>query len=159
MSFKKSLGKTFVLLIIILILLAGGLLWFDYLGVVHVKSVFSPMYKVLKKSPQTSSTATQSRPLVANLDEDRLRKQREALDIFKEELVTQMLRIVFLTAVIEDLGVRSARAFTDLPEVVFCLADVAWIQIGLGRPDAVSFIVIRIDGDIHAALVKTDPLR
>jgi len=86
MSFKKSLGKTFVLLIIILILLAGGLLWFDYLGVVHVKSVFSPVYKVLKKSPQTSTTTTQSRPLVANLDEDRLRKQREALDIFKEEL-------------------------------------------------------------------------
>ena len=80
-------------------------------------------------------------------------------NIFKEELVTQMLRIVFLTAVIEDLGVRSARAFTDLPEVVFRLADVAWIQIGLGRPDAVSFIVIRIDGDIHAVLVKTDPLR
>ena len=86
MSFKKSLGKTFVLLIIILILLAGGLLWFDYLGVVHVKSIFAPAYKILKKAPQTSSTATQSRPLVANLDEDRLRKQREALDIFKEEL-------------------------------------------------------------------------
>ena len=71
MSFKKSLGKTFVLLIIILILLAGGLLWFDHLGVVHVKSLFSPAYKILKKDPQTSSTATQSRPLVANLDEDR----------------------------------------------------------------------------------------
>ena len=86
MSFKKSLGKSFVLIIIILILLAGGLLWFDYLGVVHVKSVFAPVYKILKKSPQTSTTTTQSRPLVANLDEDRLKKQREALDIFKEEL-------------------------------------------------------------------------
>ena len=47
MSFKKSLGKTFVLLIIILILLAGGLLWFDYLGVVHVKSIFAPVYTIL----------------------------------------------------------------------------------------------------------------
>ena len=79
MSFKKSLGKSFVLIIIILILLAGGLLWFDYLGVVHVKSVFSPLYKVLKKDPQTSSTTTQSRPLVANLDEDRLKKQQSHL--------------------------------------------------------------------------------
>lgn len=86
MSFKKSLGKSFVLLIIIFILLIGGLLWFDYLGVVHVKSVFSPAYKLLKKDPQTSVTATQTKPLVANLDEDRLIKQREALDIFKEEL-------------------------------------------------------------------------
>lgn len=86
MSFKKSLGKSFVLLLVILILIIGGLLWFDRLGVIHVKSVFSPAYKVLKKDPQTSTTATQSKPLTANLDEDRLRKQRESLDIFKEEL-------------------------------------------------------------------------
>ncbi len=86
MSFKKSLGKSFVLIIIILILIVGGLLWFDNLGLIHVKSIFSPLYKVLNKTPQTSTTITQSKPLVANLDEDRLRKQREALDIFKEEL-------------------------------------------------------------------------
>lgn len=86
MSFKKSLGKSIVLLLIIFILLIGGLLWFDHLGVIHVKSVFAPVYKVLNKKPQTSSTSTQSKPLVANLDEDRLNKQREALEIFKEEL-------------------------------------------------------------------------
>ncbi len=86
MSFKKSLGKTFVLLIIILILIVGGLLWFDYLGVVHVKSIFSPLYTLMHKAPQTSTTATQTKPLVANLDEDRLLKQRQALDIYKEEL-------------------------------------------------------------------------
>ena len=65
----KGFGKSFVLILIIIILVIGGLLWFDYLGVVHVKSVFAPAYKILKKAPQTSSTATQSRPLVANLDE------------------------------------------------------------------------------------------
>ena len=86
MSFKKSLGKSFVLLIIILILIVGGLLWFDYLGVVHVKNIFAPLYTLMHKTPQTSTTATQSKPLVANLDEDRLLKQREALDIYKEEL-------------------------------------------------------------------------
>lgn len=86
MSLSKSLGKSFVLLIVILILVAGGLLWFDYLGVIRIKSVFAPAYKLMGKTPQTSMTATQSKPLVANLDEDRLNKQREALDIFKEEL-------------------------------------------------------------------------
>jgi flagellar protein FlbB len=64
----------------------GGLLWFDYLGVVHVKNIFAPLYTLMHKTPQTSTTATQSKPLVANLDEDRLLKQREALDIYKEEL-------------------------------------------------------------------------
>lgn len=86
MSFKKSLGKSFVLLIIILILIVGGLLWFDYLGVVHVKNIFAPLYTLMHKAPPTSTPATQSKPLTANLDEDRLLKQREALDIFKEEL-------------------------------------------------------------------------
>ena len=86
MSFKKSLGKSIVLLLIILILIIGGLLWFDYLGVVQVKSMFAPVYKMLGKEPQSSVTATQTAPLSANLDEDRLRKQKEANDIFKEEL-------------------------------------------------------------------------
>lgn len=86
MSFKKSLGKSLVLLIIILILVVGGLIWFDFLGVVHVKSMFKTVYKAMGKTPQTSTTVTQSKPLVSNLDEDRLRKQREANDLFKEEL-------------------------------------------------------------------------
>ena len=86
MSFKKNFGKSFVLILIIVILVLGGLLWFDYLGIIKAKSIFSPLYKLMGKEPQTSVTATQSNPLVANLDEDRLKKQREALDIFKEEL-------------------------------------------------------------------------
>lgn len=86
MSFKKNFGKSFVLILIIVILVLGGLLWFDYLGIIKAKSFFSPLYKLMGKEPRTSVTATQSNPLVANLDEDRLKKQREALDIFKEEL-------------------------------------------------------------------------
>ena len=82
----KNFGKSFVLILIILILVAGGLLWFDYLGIIHVKSVFSPVYKLLGKEPQTSVTSTQSEPLTANLDQDRLNKQLEAIDIRMEEL-------------------------------------------------------------------------
>ena len=37
MGFGKSLGKTIVLLILVIILILGGLLWFDYLGVIHAK--------------------------------------------------------------------------------------------------------------------------
>lgn len=86
MSFKQSLGKSFLLIIVILILIVGGALWFDYLGVIRVKSLFPSFYRLLKKDPQTSQTATQSDLLVSNLDEDRLLKQREALSIFQEEL-------------------------------------------------------------------------
>ena len=95
---SKSFGKSIVLILIILILIVGGLLWFDRLGVVNVKSLFSPVYKVLHKEAQTSQTASQSKPLVANLDEDRLKKQREANDIYKEELDKREADIAALEA-------------------------------------------------------------
>ena len=79
MARGRNFGKSFVLILIILTLVLGGLLWFDYLGILHVKSVFTPVYKLLGKEPQTSLTATQSEPLVSNLDEDRLNKQKEAI--------------------------------------------------------------------------------
>ncbi|MCR5495436.1 MAG: flagellar protein FlbB [Treponema sp.] len=82
----KSLGKTIVLLMLIIIMALGGLLWFDYLGVMHVRTVFAPLYKVLGKNPQTSVTATSSAPIVADLDQDRIDKQLEAIEIHRQEL-------------------------------------------------------------------------
>lgn len=82
----KSLGKTIVLLMLIIIMVLGGLLWFDYLGVMHVRTVFAPLYKVLGKNPQTSVTATSSAPIVADLDQDRIDKQLEAIEIHRQEL-------------------------------------------------------------------------
>ncbi len=82
----KSIGKSIVLIMLIIIMALGGLLWFDFLGVVHVKSVFSPLYKILGKEPQTSVTATSTNPVVADLDQDRINKQREAIDLRMEEL-------------------------------------------------------------------------
>ncbi len=86
MSFHRNFGKSFVLIIIIIILILGGLLWFDYLGIIHAKNVFTPVYKVFGKQTQISSTSTQSKPLVSNLDEDRLNKQKEAINLQIEEL-------------------------------------------------------------------------
>lgn len=82
----KSLGKTIVLLMLIIIMALGGLLWFDYLGVMHVRTVFNPFFKALGKDPQTSVTATSSAPVVADLDQDRINKQLESIEIQREEL-------------------------------------------------------------------------
>lgn len=64
----------------------GGLLWFDYLGVVNARSLFSPLYKAMGKEPQTSDTSTSSKPIVADLDQDRINKQLEAIEIQRQEL-------------------------------------------------------------------------
>ncbi|MBR1404751.1 MAG: flagellar protein FlbB [Treponema sp.] len=81
-----GLGKTIFLLILIIILVIGGLLWFDYLGVIHAKKTFAPVYKLFGLAPQTSLTSTASKPLTADLDDDRLAKRIEALDIRTQEL-------------------------------------------------------------------------
>lgn len=82
----KSFGKSIVLIILILILVLAGMLWFDYLGVIQAKKVFAPVYKLFGLSPQTSTTVTSSKPLEADLDDDRLAKRLESLDIRTQEL-------------------------------------------------------------------------
>lgn len=86
MARGNGIGKSIVLLILIIILILGGLLWFDFLGVIQAKKVFAPAYKLFGLQPQTSVSATSSKPLEADLDDDRLAKRLEALDIRKQEL-------------------------------------------------------------------------
>lgn len=86
MARSRGIGKSIVLLILIVILIMGGLLWFDYLGAIQSKTFFAPVYKLLGLETQTSQTATRSKPLEANLEDDRLAKRLEALEIRKQEL-------------------------------------------------------------------------
>ena len=82
----KSVGKTIVLIMLILILIFGSLLWFQYLGLMPVKSFMNPVFKLFHLEPQTSVTQTSSSPVTGDLYEDRLNAQRESLSILEEEL-------------------------------------------------------------------------
>ena len=76
MSNAKVLGKSILLIILILVLVLFGLLWFDYLGIIHAKRAFSPLFKLAGLSPQTSVSASSSKELVeADLDNDRFAKR------------------------------------------------------------------------------------
>lgn len=87
MSNAKVLGKSILLIILILVLVLFGLLWFDYLGIIHAKRAFVPLFKLAGLSPQTSVSASSSKELVeADLDNDRFAKRLEALDIRSQEL-------------------------------------------------------------------------
>ena len=82
----KGLGKSIVLLFLIVFMILGGLLWFDYLGIINAKKTFAPVYRLFGLQTQTSVTATSAKPLEANLDDDRLAKRLEALEIRQQEL-------------------------------------------------------------------------
>ena len=81
-----GIGKSIFLLIWIIILVLGGMLWFDYLGVIKAKKVFAPVYKLFGLTPQTSLSASNSKPLEADLDDDRLAKAWEGVEIRNQEL-------------------------------------------------------------------------
>ena len=99
MSFKKNFGKSFVLILIIVILVLGGLLWFDYLGVINAKSMFAPFYRMIGKEPQTTVTKTTSAELLqTDLDDERLAKRLEELSLRSEELDKRELDIAALEA-------------------------------------------------------------
>jgi hypothetical protein len=75
------------MLVLILILILGGMLWFDYLGVLNAKKIFAPVYRLFGLQVQTSVSDMQSdASLTADLDEDRLAKRLEALNVYAEEL-------------------------------------------------------------------------
>ncbi|MFA6936965.1 MAG: flagellar protein FlbB [Treponema sp.] len=87
MARGKTLAKSILLIILLIIVVLAGLLWFDYLGVIQAKKLFSPVYKLFGMEPQTTTSASSPDKLVeADLDNDRFAKRLEALDIRTEEL-------------------------------------------------------------------------
>ncbi len=87
MANGKVFGKSVLLIILIIILVLFGLLWFDYLGIIHAKKTFAPIFRMIGLAPQTSVTASSVKGLIeADLDNDRFAKRLEALDVRAEEL-------------------------------------------------------------------------
>jgi len=87
MSAGKSIGKSILLLLLIVILVLFGLIWFDYLGVIQGKKFFSPIYRLLKLEPQTTTAISSPEDMQEiDLDNDRFAKRLESLDARVEEL-------------------------------------------------------------------------
>lgn len=86
MSAKATIGKTIVLLFLIIILVFLGLFWFDYLGVIQAKKFFEPVYRLIGLQPQTSISIDANYIEQADLDADRLAKRLESLDIRAQAL-------------------------------------------------------------------------
>jgi flagellar protein FlbB len=101
----NSIGKTIVLLILVVVLFLVGLLWFDYLGVIQAKSIFSPIYSLFGLQTQTSSSNKDGSLLLnADIDEDRLAKRLEELVIREQELDKRESDIAVKEAELEQIS-------------------------------------------------------
>ncbi|AEF82300.1 periplasmic-type flagellar collar protein FlbB [Leadbettera azotonutricia] len=83
----RIIGRIVVLLILILVLAGGGILWFDYLGVIDAKTVLAPVYSRIPfiKAPGRTQPVAQENEIL-NLDAERLAIRLEALELRDMEL-------------------------------------------------------------------------
>ena len=80
----RVLGRIVLLLAMILALLIGGIVWFDYIGLIDAKSVMSPSYRLLGIRTRSAAPVRSDSP--ALLDEERYAKRLESIGARSEEL-------------------------------------------------------------------------
>jgi flagellar protein FlbB len=69
--------RIFVLVLLLVVLIGGGLLWFDYLGLIDVRSALSPVLRAVGLEAPEQLPDTESRLV---LDQARLEKREAALE-------------------------------------------------------------------------------
>jgi flagellar protein FlbB len=91
------IGRIVVLLFLILILVGGGVLWFDYLNVIDAKNVLGPVFNVLRGVPLIGRIIPQGQGRtqlstgdeLLNLDAERFAVRMEALELRNMEMDRQ----------------------------------------------------------------------
>lgn len=81
---QRILGRVVALLLIILALAIAGLFWFDYLGLVDAKGVFSPVLRLFRQPVRTGTALPADSPTL--LDDERFAKQLQAVETMRQEL-------------------------------------------------------------------------
>ncbi|MDR1325928.1 MAG: flagellar protein FlbB [Treponema sp.] len=99
---KRVLGRVIVLLLLIIAMVGGGLVWFDYLNVIDAKTLFAPLYnKFIDVVGRTQPLSGADEPL--SLDRERLLVREEALNLQKLEVEKQEQDIKTRLAELEQI--------------------------------------------------------
>jgi flagellar protein FlbB len=95
-------GRVIVLLLLIAVLVAGGVVWFDYLTIIDAKTVLAPLYKFIGREGRSQPKTTPEEFL--NLDAERLAVRLEALELRNMEMDTRQRDIDNLFGEIEQMA-------------------------------------------------------
>jgi len=77
-------GRVIVLLLLVAVLAAGSIIWFDYLNVIDAKTVLAPLYRFIGREGRSQPKVTPEEYL--NLDAERLAVRLEALELRNMEM-------------------------------------------------------------------------
>ena len=78
--------RIFILFLLLIVLTLGGVIWFDYLGIVDAKSMLSPVYSLFGVQKRSAVAGADDPNL---LDRERLSKQQDALALRQQDLDTR----------------------------------------------------------------------
>ena len=81
------IGRVIVLLLLVAVLAAGGIIWFDYLNVIDARTVLAPLYRFIGRDGRSQPRSTPEEFL--NLDAERLAVRLEALELRNLEMDTR----------------------------------------------------------------------
>ena len=93
--------RIFILLLLIIVLALGGVIWFDYLGVVDARSVIAPVYQLLGLGSRSPAASPDDPNL---LDKERLAKQQDALVLRQQELDSRQAALDARQKQLDQLG-------------------------------------------------------
>jgi len=95
-------GRVIVLLLLIAVLAAGGIIWFDYLNVIDAKTVLAPLYRFIGREGRSQPKVTPEEYL--NLDAERLMVRLEALEFERMEIEKTQQELVSKSGEIEQMA-------------------------------------------------------
>ncbi|MFW5745116.1 MAG: periplasmic-type flagellar collar protein FlbB [Spirochaetota bacterium] len=162
--------RIFGLTLLVLVLALGGALWFDFLGLIDVTSLFSPALRWVGLEPREEPVAADDSELL--LEDERIAKREEALAILSDELDGRAEaldeREAELEALAEQLQEREA-ALADRENSVnealrrvenqrAALVKLSTYLTNMPPEDAVDIMVEYRDSTLIDVLLVTDEL-
>jgi flagellar protein FlbB len=93
--------RIFILFLLIIVLSLGGIIWFDYLGIVDAKSMISPVYRALGLGGRNAAASADDPNL---LEKERLAKHQEALLLTRQELDSREATLEAKQKQLDQLG-------------------------------------------------------
>jgi flagellar protein FlbB len=120
------MARSLLLLLLIAVVAAGGLVWFDYLNVIDLKTDLAPVYRLLGKGGRSQETADPDARL--DLDNERFAVLLETLALRESEIQRQESEILVRheenERVANELGDR-ARELDDREKSQSAALDMA----------------------------------
>jgi flagellar protein FlbB len=117
-------GRIIILLVLILVLVGGGILWFDYLNLIDAKTMLAPLYRFIGRKGRSGGELGPDDFI--NLDAERLQIRLEALALRELDLDKREDEIAVKIAELEQMAQELEERQKSLDELEKSINE--WLQ-------------------------------